>query len=195
MPCRTIPFLLLAAVTVFAEPRRYEIRPAEGARMELRVYKTGFMRGKVHIFQFPQYQGTLLFDPQKPEASEVSLSISATAIQLLDTWLSPKDFRSVQQYALKDMLAAERFPEITFRSTQIRSVERGFAVTGTLTIQGVAKAVVINVTLGSRSDSGLAIQGVAKLRLTAYGLKPPSAGLGTVGTRDEMEFSVSLLVR
>ena len=186
---------MLAAGAARAEPKRYEIRPTEGSRLELRVYKTGFMRGKVHLFQFPQYSGTLVYDPQKPEASEVRLSISAAAIQLMDTWLSAKDMKSVLEYAQKDMLAAGKFPEIAFASSQVRAAGAGFEVSGTLTIRGLGKPALINVTLNPGAPAELAVQGTAKVRLTHYGLKPPTAALGTIGTKDEMDFSVVLLVR
>ena len=188
-----IAILLLLACAVQAEPRSYEIRPADGTRMELRVYKTGFMRGKVHLFQFPQYKGTLLYDPRKPEASEVTLTIPAASIQLLDTWLSAKDFKSVQQYALKDMLAAERFPEITFSSMAARPLENGvFEVRGTLAIRGVPKPAVVKVTPQTDSGADPRFKGEARIRLTDYGLKPPTAGFGTVGTKDEMDFTFTL---
>ena len=184
--------LLSFAAAAQAESQRSEIRPAPSSKMELRVFKTGFMRGKLHLFSFPQYEGSLQYDPQKPEAAEINLTIAAPALELMDTWLSPKDMKSVRQYALKDMLAAERFPEITFAARGARAGENGaFEVRGTLTIRGVAKPVVVKVT--PQADSRF--QGEARVRLTDYGLKPPSAALGTIGTKDEMEFTFVLEAR
>ena len=186
---RPIAAALVLIPALFAQPQRFRIRPSESNRLELRVAKTGLYRGKVHVFTFPNYAGSLLYDPQKPETSQVSLTISAHNIQLLDTWLSAKDFKSVEEYALKDMLAAEKYPDIIFSSTAVRAADSAhFEVRGTLTIRGVAKPVSLNVTL-----TGKSFQGEATIRLTDYGLKPPKAALGLVGTEDEMKFSFRLI--
>lgn len=44
-----------------------------------------------------------------------------------------------------DFFDAEKFPAMTFKSTQIEKKGDGFAVTGDLTIHGVTKSVVLNV--------------------------------------------------
>jgi polyisoprenoid-binding protein YceI len=182
---RPVAAALVLIPALFAQAQRYRIRPSESNRLELRVAKTGLYRGKVHVFTFPNYTGSLLYDPQKPEASQASLTISARDIKLLDTWLSAKDFKSVQEYALKDMLAAEKYPDVIFSSTAVRATDSArFEVRGTLTIRGIAKPVVLSVGLNEKR-----FQGEATVRLTDYGLKPPKAALGLVGTEDEMKFS------
>lgn len=186
---RAIAVAAVLIPALFAEAERFSIRPNESGRFELRVAKTGLYRGKVHIFTFPNYTGSLLYDAQKPEASQVSLTISARDIKLTDTWLSEKDFKSVQEYALKDMLAAEKYPDITFRSTAVRMLDpTHFEVRGTLTIRGVPKPSLLNVAL-----VGKRFQGDATIRLTDYRLKPPKAALGLIGTEDAMKFSFSLV--
>jgi polyisoprenoid-binding protein YceI len=190
-------FLLLAtAALVCAQARGQtvdrELRPNEGSRLELRVYKTGFMKGKVHLFEFPRYSGTLHFDPLSPVNSRVKLSLEAANIELKDTWLSPKDFKSVQEYALKDMLNAAKFPSITFESTAVRAGAGGsFDVDGMLTLRGIAKPATLNVRIESAPHPKFT--GTAQIRLSSYGIKPPTAGMGTVGTKDEMDFSFSVI--
>lgn len=186
---RPVAAALVLIPALFAQAQQYRIRPSESNRLELRVAKTGLYRGKVHVFTFPNYTGSLLYDPQKPEASQASLTISARDIKLLDTWLSAKDFKSVEEYALKDMLAAEKYPDIIFSSTAVRATDSAhFEVRGTLTIRGIAKPVVLSVGLNEKR-----FQGEATVRLTDYGLKPPKAALGLVGTEDEMKFSFRLI--
>lgn len=185
---RAIPFALFLIAPLFGQAQRYRIQPSDSARLELRVAKTGLYRGKVHVFTFSTYGGSMSFDAQKPETSQASLTISARDIKLMDTWLSQKDFKSVQEYALNDMLAAERYPDITFTSTAVRATSpMHFEVRGTLTIRGIAKPAVLSVAL-----MGNRFEGEATIRLTDYGLKPPKAALGLVGTENEMKFSFSL---
>jgi len=186
------PVLLVAATQLGAEAVNYDLVPAPGSRLALEVFKTGFLRGKRHTFQFERYRGTLSYDPARPEATRVRLGMEAVSLALKDTWLSEKVFQKVQKYALEDMLAATRYPELTFESSAVRSIgTEQFEVQGNLTIRGIAKPVVMQVT----RRTPLTFEGSSTLKMTAWGLKPPSGGLGTVGTRDEMIFSFAIVVR
>src|SRR5947209_20628098 len=107
-------FGLVAVTAVHAERTSFEIHPAQGSRMELSVQKTGLLRGKSHLFAFDRYRGELQFDADHPESSVVSLVIEPQSASCRDTWVSAGDLRKIQAYALKDMLAADRFPSIVF---------------------------------------------------------------------------------
>src|SRR5262245_54431338 len=122
---RTFSVLFLMALlgeALFAQPRRYSIQPSDASRLELRVFKTGLYRGKFHTFLFPNYKGTLVYDSETPQASQITLTLGSGSAKCIDTWLSPKDLVSVQKYALEDMLAAEKYPEILFTSSELHSL-------------------------------------------------------------------------
>jgi polyisoprenoid-binding protein YceI len=193
---QTICFLLITAAiscTVFAESRRYSITPNDASRLELHVFKTGLYHGRVHTFLFPVYTANLVYNAATPNASAIELNISAGSIQCVDTWLKAKDLKSVQEYAVNDMLAAERYPEIRFTSSEIRAIrETRFEVRGMLAIRGIAKPSTIDVTLHPDSRNVLTFRGSSIVRLSDYGLKPPKAALGTIGTKNEMEFTFTL---
>ena len=171
--------VLLTASLAFAEVKEYTIAPAEENRLELDVDKTGLWKGKRHIFTFAHYNGKLLYDPQNPAAGKVDLTVEAASIQCQDAWVSPKDLKKVLEYAVKDMLAAEKNPEIHFVSTMASAGQ----VEGMLTIRGISKPVTLTYTA-----KGLRFEGTAVFKLTDYNLKPPSAALGAIGTKDEMTF-------
>jgi polyisoprenoid-binding protein YceI len=192
MPMHRLPATLLLAAAA-AAAQSHHIAPLPESRMELRVAKTGFLRGKQHLFVFERYSGVLRYDPQQPESSEVNVIIEAASAVCKDTWLSPKDLRKVQDFALKDMLDAAHHREITFASSAIRrAAAGGFEVHGMLTIRGISKSAAVTIAVADRKEGKLSFQGSATVRLTDYGLKPPSAALGTIGTKDEMAFSFTL---
>lgn len=180
---------LLAAA---AAPTEYRIAPANNSRFELFVYKTGLMSGRKHHFAFERYHGTLLYDSARPENSQVRLTIESASATLKDDWLSGKDFKKVQQYALEEkMLAAGRYPAMTFVSTNITPAGEGkYRLHGTLTIRDIPKPVEVLVTINPGEP--LVFEGTATVDMTAYGLKPPGAALGLIGTRKEMTVSFSL---
>jgi polyisoprenoid-binding protein YceI len=184
---------LALAALASAQSKSYEIKPAEGSRFELRVYKTGFMKGKSHVFLFPQYSATLEYDAQEPDRSKVKLRIDTASIQLTDAWLSAKDFQKVLEFARKEVLNAERYPSMNFDSTSIKpAAGGGFEVQGTLTIRNVGKPATIRVKLEPQAGGALRFTGEAKIKMTDYGLRPPSSGFGTVGTKEEMDVSFTL---
>jgi polyisoprenoid-binding protein YceI len=184
----TLLFLLSGALGL-AAPSSYQLRPGQGAILELTVEKTGFLNGKKHVFNFPRYQGTLLFDPDAPEKAAITLGIESASLSCHDAWLSAKDLKKVQDYALKDMLAVDRFPRITFRSTTIRKIDIDrYEASGSLTIRDVSSPVVVTVVLRTGPAGSLVLEGASSILLTAFGLKPPTAALGTIGTRNEMAF-------
>jgi len=112
--------------------------------------------------RFTDFGGTLHFDPARPEGSSIEFAINAASV---DTAAPDRD----AHLRSDDFFAVEKFPTITFVSSNVssrrqsqaqtetadrstQSVER-FDVTGTLTIRGVAKEVTLPVLyLGEAKD-------------------------------------------
>ena len=97
--------------------------------------------------RFSDLSGTISIDRAKPEASSVEFKILATSI---DTAQPDRD----KHLRSADFFDAEKNPEITFKSTSMKSTGKDtYDVTGTLTIRGVAKEVTLPVTvLGEMKD-------------------------------------------
>ena len=90
--------------------------------------------------RFVDVSGTIRMNESNPAASSVRAVIKASSI---DTRTDQRD----AHLKSADFLEAERYPEITFDSTAVeRAGERRYRVTGNLTIHGVTKAVVLDVT-------------------------------------------------
>lgn len=88
--------------------------------------------------QFNNVAGTVYFDPQNIANSSVELTIEtssvATGIQKRDEHLKSPDFLDVDKY-----------PEISFKSVRIGSVEGNHAsVTGDLTLHGVTRQITVD---------------------------------------------------
>ena len=163
-------FALAAGLLLQAET--YEFGPSEGSRFALEVYKTGLMAGKKHVFIFERYSG---------EATEDSVRfvVDTRSVVCTDTWVNEGSRKKIQRTARDEMMQADKFPELVFTSTKVS----GGDVEGTLTIRGVAKPVMVHVT-----RIGADFEGNAALRLSDWGLKPPTSGLslGLIGTKNEM---------
>jgi polyisoprenoid-binding protein YceI len=89
---------------------------------------------------FTKARGTILFDPEKPEAASLEIEIDTasiyTGVDRRDTHLRSADFFDV-----------EKFPTIYFKSTAAEVVGMNtLLVTGDLTIRGITRQVPFNVT-------------------------------------------------
>jgi polyisoprenoid-binding protein YceI len=90
--------------------------------------------------RFAKFEGKISFDPDNPSASYVEVSIDPASI---DTGDAQRDghLRSA------DFFDVEKFPNASYRSTRIEALgEDRYRVTGHLTVHGVTRPVVLQVT-------------------------------------------------
>jgi polyisoprenoid-binding protein YceI len=175
--------VLLIGFGLRAQGAAYRITPDASSKFELLVKKTGLMSGKVHVFAFPQVSGELQFNEAAPEQSKITLRIDAAGIQCKDDWVSEKDRAKVLEEATGNMLQVIRHKELVFVSKSIRrQSDGGFAVDGDLSIRGVPKPATVQVRLQPGGQGKLRFTGESVIDMTAWGLKPPRAALGAIGT-------------
>lgn len=161
----------------------HQILPAPGSRFALQIEKTGLWKGRIHTFLFERYEGALSYDAENPERSQVTIRIDPASATLTDEWVNATDRKKVLAYAMKEMTGNGKYSELVFTSQQIRRTgDNQFDVQGSLTVAGIAKPVTVKVAV----KPDLSIEGQAQLKLTDYNIKPPSAALGMIGTKDEM---------
>lgn len=101
--------------------------------------------------RFRDVIGRVTFDPERPEASEVNVTIKTrsvvTGVPALDRVLNETN----------DYLDAAQHPDITFRSTEVVATSaKTVNVTGELTINGIAKPVSLAVVWNFLGEHPLA---------------------------------------
>lgn len=139
-------------------------------------------------------EGTIEYDPQAPDRTHVELRIKAASI---DTGDAKRDghLRS------PDFLDAQKYPEITFKSTKIeRKGNNDWLARGDLTIRDVTKPVDVKVeTLGVVEDpyvkQRVGFDATARFDRREWGLvwnMPVPSGL-LVGEQVKVEFSVEAI--
>jgi polyisoprenoid-binding protein YceI len=142
---------------------------------------------------FTAFEGTARLDVANPPASSVSLRIDAASI---DTGTPDRDahLRSA------DFLDVERFPHLSFRSTEVEQVDDEiYRVTGDLTIKDVTRPVTVDFTLtGSARDPWgqmrVGFEGALAIRRADWGLTwntPLDTGGVLVSDKIQIEFDVS----
>jgi polyisoprenoid-binding protein YceI len=105
-----------------------------------------------HLFtsvhgRFDRFDGTIEFDPDDPKATVVRGTIESASI---DTNHEKRD----EHLRSADFFDVEKYPTLAFESTGVTDVDgRNGKLAGSLTIRGVTKAVVLDVTfLGRGTD-------------------------------------------
>lgn len=100
---------------------------------------------------------------------------------------------------MAEALKAKTYPEIRYEMTSATSKTAGdnaftMATQGKLTIAGVTKDITMDVqgTLGA--DGRYTLVGQAPLKMTAFGIKPPTAMLNTIRTGDDVKVTFRWVV-
>jgi polyisoprenoid-binding protein YceI len=170
----------------------YTISPAPQAEFKLEVHKTGLMSGKVHIFTFERYGGSVNYQPDAPGKSTVAFEIEAASVVCRDTWIGDKDKQKVTAMAL-EMMESERHPRLKFVSQSVAPGGQGeFDVKGALTIKGITRPVTVRVTIQPEGDA-LRVRGNAIVLRKDYGINPRAAvPFGLIGNKDEMPVTFNL---
>jgi polyisoprenoid-binding protein YceI len=137
--------------------------------------------------RFTQFAGTIQVDSVNPGNSSVDVTIDAASITTSND-ARDKHLRSA------DFFDTAQFANLTFKSTAVKEVSKGnLEVTGTLTMHGVAKTVVIQAkNLGTMAGPkpGMVVagfEGSLKLNRSDYGIK---YGIPAVG--DEVEITLNV---
>jgi polyisoprenoid-binding protein YceI len=119
--------------------------------------------------------GTLIADPAHPEQAKLSVSIPVdsldTHVALLNEHLLTKP----------EFFHAKQFPTITFKSTEVENIsadKKHFDVVGTLTVNGIAKQVVLHTTLTKMGPHPLYDGAPAAGFIATASLKRSDFGMG-----------------
>ena len=105
---------------------------------------------------------------------------------------------TMNEHMLKALKAREH-GVITFRVASYDVDRTGDGVrgtlTGTLTLGGVQKSISVAATGRGAADGTLRVAGVHELKMTDYGLKPPTLMLGTMKVGDVVKVGFDLVLK
>ncbi len=151
--------------------------------LTIHVGKTGAfsMAGHEHWVDAPISHGQLTEGP----GAKVEFTVDARSLKVRPDKEPAKDLPKVQETMQREVLESERYREIVFHSTRVSSTGgQSWQVTGALTLHGVSKPVAVEVR-----GQGDIYTGSARIKQTDFGIKPISAGGGTVRVKDELEIT------
>ena len=136
--------------------------------------------------------------------SELSISDDGyLTIQSCEVTVPVKSIKSkkgsIMDKKTRKALSEKEYPNITYslkRFTPILLSENDFRsnTTGDLTVSGVTKSVDIEVIGKSIDDQTIELSSTVNLKMTDFGISPPTALMGTMKTGDDItiEFQIKL---
>jgi polyisoprenoid-binding protein YceI len=181
-------FSLLLSASSFGQIT-YQIDPAV-SRVEIHLKRSGLLRflGDEHFIDAPIARGAIVYFPDNPENSTVEVDIRAGELNVLDPHLDPRDRREVQDTMESSrVLHVEQYPRIYFRSRAVKELpDNQLEVVGDLELLGRKREVLLTATL-STEKGVLEADGRCRLKQSDFGIRPVTAGAGTVRVKDEMQ--------
>lgn len=181
---RLVLATLIAAASFSAQAaEKYDIDPTH-TQVQFTYNHLGFSN---ITGRFDEVKGDFLFDAADPTKSSVSITIPvasiSTGVDKLDEHLLKADF-----------FDATQFPTATFKSTGVTAAGEGkLAVAGDLTIHGVTRPVVLDVTINGvgehpmRKLPAAGFDATAKIKRSDFGV---GAYVPAVG--DEVTLSITV---
>ena len=122
------------------------------------------------------------------QASDKSLSIQTLNIVVQVNSLKSDESGMISRTF--KALKGDRYPEITLMLTEpVANIPYGANAypayaKGRLTIAGVTRSIIIPVKITLNEDKKIIIDGTQQIKMTDYGIDPPTALLGMLKTRD-----------
>jgi polyisoprenoid-binding protein YceI len=195
----TSAFLVLGSATFAgAAVATYPVVESKSS-VRIHVGKSGAFSfaGHRHEVQAP-VSGTVTADPANLSASSVDLTFSSGRLRVLPDGEPSGDAPKVEEVMHgPQVLDAVHFPEIRFRSKKVtgRALPGGgydLTLVGDLSLHGVTQEITlpVKVRLDGRS---LTAAGQATLRHDQFGMKPVTAGGGTVKVANDIHVDFEIV--
>jgi polyisoprenoid-binding protein YceI len=177
--------VVAAALPCDAQPRLVD---TTRSTVTVRVFKAGLLRALAddHTIEAPLADGSL-DDSATPS---VHIAVDARRMRVLDPGVSRQDRQAVQMRMLgPEVLDADRFPHIRFRSVAIRRGDTDrWSVRGELEIHGQTRPVTVDVVRAQGH-----YKGSASLKQSDFGIKPIRIVGGTVKVKDDIRIEFDIV--
>jgi polyisoprenoid-binding protein YceI len=147
--------------------------------------------GTSNLHNWNETVGTVLGDGSVTWNDDGSFDLNAINLKMQVRSIK-SDMGSIMNNNTYKALKGETNPEIDFTlNTPVKSIKAGSIATtisakGTLTIAGVTKPIDMQVKVSAPNHGYLTFEGSQTVKMSDYGISPPTALLGTLRTGNEI---------
>ena len=189
--------VLVSATLAQAEAVSFAVVEAKST-VRIHVGKSGALSfaGHRHEVMAP-VSGTVTADPATVSASSLDLRFASARLRLLPEGEPTGDAPRVAEAKRgPEILDASRFPDIRFVSKKVQGQGSGgsddLTIVGDLSLHGVTRELTVPVKVTLEGQM-LTATGQATLRHDQFGMKPVSAGGGTVKVANEIRLDFRIV--
>ena len=180
---------LLAGICVLGHPEGAgEAIDTQRSTVTIHVGKAGLFAAAAHEHWVNAPISAGVVETAGPTPS-VKFGFEASKLQVKPAQgVSESDQATVQSNMQSKVLESSKYPRILFQSTRVQpSRDTAWKVSGDLTLHGVTKPVVLDV---SRKNG--AYVGSIQIKQTEFGIQPIKIGGGLVKVRDELDITFEI---
>jgi len=170
----------------------YEL--ASSSRLVVRTGKAGLFgfAGHEHLIQAREFSGRIVYYPQQPESSHVTVSIATDRLEVL-TPPDTAEIRKVTAAMRTEVLDVAQYSEITLTSQAVEKTGDTFRVQAALTMKSRTRTVPLAVRVLIGPDT-LRATTTFTVRQSDYGIRPYRGGPGgTVRVADAVSFDIDAI--
>jgi len=156
--------IFLASTFTHAANTTYRVDPAHSfALFRIKHMDVGHVYGR-----FNEPNGQITIDDADPSKSSFTLELQT---QKVDTGIQKRD----DHLRSPDFFNAKQFPTIKFASKEAKKTDKGYEVTGDLTLHGVTKSITMNLELTGQTAIGarqmIGFETTVDIKRSDFGMK------------------------
>ncbi len=169
----------------------YDLAPAPLTRFEVRTGKAGLLgfAGHEHLIQARSFSGRIVWYPDQPAASHVSVSVPTESLEVV-TPPDTAEIRKVTAAMREDVLDVAHYPEITLVAPVVERSGDTLRIQAALTLKGKTREIPLTVRVDIGPDT-LRASATFTIKQTDFGIRPYRGGPGgTVRVADRVTFTI-----
>ena len=153
--------------------------------------------GHTHHFAVRNFTGEAQVSPEMLEPASLQLTVKTNSLEETGKNFTEEQKKIINEGARKEVLQADNYPEIVFKSTDVKTKKGGgdkfeAEIGGDLTLHGVTRHIVIPAQVTFNGDSFRA-SGEFSINRSDYGVKTHSIKGGLIRVRDKVKFTFDIL--
>ena len=156
-----------------------------------------WFKGHEHLVAAREFSGDALLRPDNITASSLELIVDANSmVETSDAFTDPQK-QIINRELREIVLEPEKYPQITFRSTDVTGKQRGngqydLKIGGNLTLHGITRRIVIPAKVTVTGDQLRAV-GEFSIDRSDFKVKATSAFHGLVRVRNKVKFTFDIV--
>jgi polyisoprenoid-binding protein YceI len=157
-----------------------------------------WFKGHSHRLAIKDFEGEASLSLDALTPASLTMTARSASIEETDPFFNADQKKTINEEVNDLVLETAKYPEITFRSTEVKGAMKNGAfevdITGDLTLQGVTKRITIPATVTVNDDT-IRAKGEFRINRKKWGVNATEAFHGLVRVRHTIIFEFDIIGR